>query len=129
MRAHQISVFLENTPGRLESLCEALSRAGVNLETITITENGDHGIVRMIVKNVDAGIDALKAAGFTPKKVDVLAVEVSDTPGALSALLKKTRNAGVNVEYMYAMTKPNGTRPVMIMSFKDIDAAERILAQ
>lgn len=129
MRINQISVFLENTPGRLESLCKALADAGVNINTITIIENGEYGIVRMIVDKPDAGVDALKAAGFMPKKVEVLAVEVDDTPGALLRLLEKTREGGVNIEYMYALTKPLAVRPVMIMSFKDIAAAEKSLAK
>ena len=127
MRTTQISVFLENTLGRLESLCKTLADAGVNLETLTITESAQNGIVRMIVSDPDAAVAALKAQGFTPKRVEVLAVEVDDKPGALLALLEKMKNAGVNVEYMYAMTKPASTRPTMIMSFKDVDAAEKIL--
>lgn len=127
MRTTQVSVFIENAPGRLESLCKALADAGVNLETITITETADHGIVRMIVSDSDRAVEALKAGGFTPKKIDVLAVEVDDTPGSLLALLQKMRAAGVNVEYMYALTKPKSSRPTMIMSFKDIAAAEALL--
>lgn len=127
MRINQVSVFLGNTPGRLESMCKSLADAGVNMETLTITESADHGIVRMIVSDPDKAVEALSAQGFTPKKVEVLAVEVDDTPGALLAVLQKTRQAGVNVEYMYDMTKPFSSRPMMIMSFKDIDAAEKIL--
>ena len=69
----------------------------------------------------------MQEGGFSCKLVDVLAVEVSDKPGALYELLKKTKDAGVNLEYMYAMTKPLSQNPLMLMSFKDIDAAEKIL--
>ncbi|MBO5254216.1 MAG: amino acid-binding protein [Opitutales bacterium] len=127
MRINQVSVFLGNTPGRLESLCKALADASVNLETLTITESADHGIVRMIVSDADRAVEVLSKQGFTPKKVEVLAVEVDDTPGALLKLLQKTREAGVNVEYMYDMSKPSSTRPLMVMSFKDMDTAEKIL--
>ncbi len=127
MRIQQISVFLENTLGRLETMCQALAQANVNLDTITITETAEFGIVRIIVDDVEKGIDVLKEAGFSPKKVDVLAVEVDDTPGALLKLLQKTRAKGVNVEYMYALTKKSSGRPVMVMSFKDLDVAEKAL--
>ena len=127
MRIQQISVFLENTLGRLETMCQALAQANVNLDTITITETAEFGIVRIIVDDVEKGIDVLKEAGFSPKKVDVLAVEVDDTPGALLKLLQKTRAKGVNVEYMYALTKKSSARPVMVMSFKDLDVAEKAL--
>ena len=127
MRIQQISVFLENTLGRLETMCQALAQANVNLDTITITETAEFGIVRIIVDDVEKGIDVLKESGFSPKKVDVLAVEVDDTPGALLKLLQKTRAKGVNVEYMYALTKKSSGRPVMVMSFKDLDVAEKAL--
>lgn len=127
MRIQQISVFLENTLGRLETMCLALAQANVNLDTITITETAEFGIVRIIVDDVEKGVEVLKEAGFSPKKVDVLAVEVDDTPGALLKLLQKTRSEGVNVEYMYALTKKSSGRPVMVMSFKDLDIAEKAL--
>ncbi|MBR4598278.1 MAG: hypothetical protein IKO42_07785 [Opitutales bacterium] len=127
MRITQISVFLSNSLGRLESVCKTLADAAVNINTITILESGDYGIVRMIVDKPSQAREALQAAGFSCKEVEVLAVEVADEPGALYKLLEKTKNAGVNLEYMYAMTKPSGQNPLMIMSFKDIALAEKIL--
>lgn len=68
----------------------------------------------------------LKDNGFFAKLVEVLAIEVEDKPGELSKILRKASEVGLNVEYMYAMTRPVNDKPVMVMSFKDIDAAERI---
>ncbi len=127
MRMTQLSVFLTNSLGRLESMTKTLADASVNINTITILESGDYGIVRMIVDKPEDACKVLQEGGFSCKLVDVLAVEVSDKPGALYELLKKTKDAGVNLEYMYAMTKPLSQNPLMLMSFKDIDAAEKIL--
>ena len=127
MRLNQISVFLENAPGRLEKVCKALSDAGVNLDTLMTIETADFGIVRLIADDPDAAERALKNEGIAASKIEVLAVEVEDRPGALLKILSKMRSKGVNVEYMYAMTKPLAKNSVMVMSFKDIDAAEKIL--
>ena len=127
MRIKQISVFLENTPGHLEKVCRVLADASVNLQTITIAETKDYGIVRAIVDAPEKASEALKENGFFAKLVDVLAIEVEDKPGSLSAILKTASDSGLNVEYMYAMTRPIHDKPVMIMSFKDIDTAERVL--
>jgi len=127
MRIKQISVFLENTPGHLEKLCKVLADAQINLQTITIAETKDYGIVRAIVDKPEEAITALKDNGFFAKSVDVLAVEVDDKPGALSAILKRTSDVGLNIEYMYALTRSDSGKPVMVMSFKDLDAAESIL--
>ena len=126
MRLKQISVFLENTPGHLEKVCRVLADAGINLQTITIAETKDYGIVRAIVDNPEKAAQALKENGFFAKLVEVLAIEVEDKSGALSKILKHTAEVGLNIEYMYAMTRPVNGKPVMVMSFKDIDAAERI---
>ena len=126
MRIKQISVFLENTPGHLEKVCKALAEAGINLHTITISETKDYGIVRAIVDDPEKAARTLKDNGFFAKLVEVLAIEVEDKPGELSKILKKASEVGLNVEYMYAMTRPVNDKPVMVMSFKDIDAAERI---
>lgn len=127
MRIQQISVFLENKQGRLENLCQVLADANVNIDTITITETAEFGIIRLIVEEVDRAVEVLKAAGFSPKKVDVLAIEVEDAPGGLCKLLQKTRAKGMNVEYIYALMQKSTGRPVMVMSFKDLDAAEAAL--
>lgn len=126
MRIKQISVFLENTPGHLEKVCKALAEAGINLHTITISETKDYGIVRAIVDDPEKAARTLKDNGFFAKLVEVLAIEVEDKPGELSKILRKASEVGLNVEYMYAMTRPVNDKPVMVMSFKDIDAAERI---
>ena len=127
MRLKQISVFLENTPGHLEGVCKAVADAGVNLRTITIAETKEYGIVRAIVDKPEEAAAALKEAGFFAKIIEVLAVEVDDTPGALLSILKKASAAGLNIEYMYALTRPQNGNPVMVMSFKDLDTAEKIL--
>ena len=127
MRIQQLSVFLENTPGHLRKVCQTLAEADINLCTITIAETKEYGIMRAIVDKTDAAAEALKRAGFFSKVVDVLAVEVEDKPGALLSVLKKAADFGLNVEYMYALTRPSNDNPVMVMVFKDIDAAEKIL--
>lgn len=128
MRLKQISVFLENTPGHLEGVCKAVADAGVNLRTITIAETKEYGIVRAIVDKPEEAAAALKEAGFFAKIIEVLAVEVDDTPGALLSILEKASVAGLNIEYMYALTRPFKDKPVMVMSFKDIDTAEKLLS-
>ncbi len=126
MKIKQVSIFLENTPGHLEKACKALADGGINIQTITIAETKDYGIVRTVVDKPEEAVEILKNAGMVAKIVDVLAIEVDDTPGALLAILNKTAEAGVNIEYMYALTHPFKDKPVMVMAFKDVDAAEKI---
>ena len=90
MKIKQVSIFLENTPGHLEKACKALADGGINIQTITIAETKDYGIVRTVVDKPEEAVEILKNAGMVAKIVDVLAIEVDDTPGALLAILNKT---------------------------------------
>ena len=123
----QLSVFLENSPGHLKRMCEILAAAGINIETLTIAETNNFGVVRAIVDKPEAAAGALAQGGFAAKLVDVLAIEVADTPGALLAILDKAQAAGLNIEYMYALTKGRAGVATMIMRFPDTARAEAVL--
>ena len=55
MNITQISVFLENRPGRLAHLLSVLSDAGVNLRALAVADTADFGIARVIVDEVEQG--------------------------------------------------------------------------
>ncbi len=95
----QLTVFLENSEGRLADLCRTLADAGVNMSALTIAETSDYGIVRIICDNVFHAVDVLDEAGFRATKTKVLAVEVPDRPGALAELLEALGSTKVNIEY------------------------------
>ncbi len=123
----QVSVFLENTPGHLRKVCSVLADAGVNLQTLTLAESRDYGIVRIIADTPEGAIEALSKAGIAAKLIDVVAVEVADRPGALLGILDKAAQGGLNLDYMYAMTRGINGNPLMIMRFGDAQKAAEIL--
>ena len=97
----QLTVFLENSEGRLADLCRTLADANINMSALTIAETSDYGIVRIICNDVFRAVDVLDEAGFRATKTKVLAVEVPDRPGALAELLEALGSTGVNIEYGY----------------------------
>ncbi len=102
MLVNQVAVFLENRKGRLHALLEALSDAGVNVESLNIADTRDFGIVRLVTADNDKAEIALKAAGFTTARGDLVGIEVPDKPGSLTATLGKLSEEGVNLEYVYS---------------------------
>jgi hypothetical protein len=123
MKLHQISVFLENTPGQLKQACDRLAEAGLNMLTLSLADTKSFGILHIIVQDWQRARDILKEAGFAVNVVEVLAVEVPDRPGGLAAILGPAEAAGLNVEYMYAFAFGRGDKAVMILRFSDIEAA------
>jgi len=129
MNITQLSVFLENKPGRLQFILKVLTDADVNIQTITIAELADFGILRMIVNKPDIAINALKAEHITCSKTEVLAVAIDDQPGALLRLIDSFSKRSINIEYMYAFTDRHDERPIMILRFEDIELAKKALTE
>ncbi|MEM0214376.1 MAG: ACT domain-containing protein [Archaeoglobaceae archaeon] len=122
----QLSVFVENKPGRLASVTEVLFRRGVNLRAFMIADAGDFGIIRMVVDKTEEAYNALKSAGFTVTLNEVLAVEVEDKPGELYRISKALGDEGINIDYVYAFTSEKH-KALIIFRVDDISRAKAIL--
>lgn len=129
MNVTQVSLFLENKPGHLQSALKVLADEKINILTLTIAEVSDFGIVRMIVNNPDRAVHALKENRFTCSTTDVLAIELTDEAGSLLAALDTFSKRQLNIEYMYAFTEKRGDKAVMIFRFDDIEAAKKALQE
>lgn len=129
MNITQLSVFLENKPGRLQHILKVLADRAINIQTLTIAEVSDFGILRMIVNKPDEAYAALKAEHVTCSRTDVLAVALEDTPGALHRLVDAFSKRSLNIEYMYAYTDRHGEHSIMIFRFDDIEAAKQALQE
>lgn len=123
MKLKQLSVFLENKPGRLREACGILADNNINLITLSLADTEQFGILRLIVNDSDAAKAALQEAGIVAKITEVIAVEVKDEPGGLSDVLKVEEDAGISVEYMYAFTIKSGENAVLLFRFDDMDKA------
>ncbi|MCL2473483.1 MAG: amino acid-binding protein [Alphaproteobacteria bacterium] len=123
----QLSVFLENSPGSLLRLTEALAQAEVNLRALTVSENADFGIVRILVHDIEHAASVVKAANFICSQTDVVAVEIPDRTGGLFSVLKEFENKGLNIEYMYSLQVRSKDKAVMIFRFKDTEKALNVI--
>jgi len=128
MGIKQISVFLENTTGRLSEVTKTLANAKINLRAISIADTADFGILRLIVDKNDEAINALTAAGFTTRQTDVVAVEIEDVPGSLAMLMDVFQQSQVNIEYLYASLEGQVGKAVVIFKLEDHEKGQSILA-
>ena len=123
MRIPQLSLFLENKPGRAIVPCRLLADAGINVVTLSLADTQQFGVLRLIVREWQRAREVLEGAGLVVAVTEVLAIEVVDRPGGLVELLGIFEKAGINVEYMYAFTARLGNRAVLVFRFDDLDAA------
>ncbi|MBS1227568.1 MAG: amino acid-binding domain protein [Proteobacteria bacterium] len=123
----QISIFMENTTGRLADVTALLAKSGINLRAISIADTADFGILRMVADQPDAAVALLKAAGFAARETDVIAVEVPDQPGALARIMALFRDEGVNIEYLYASLEHSADQAVIVLKVDDVAAGLAML--
>lgn len=123
MKALQLSIFLENQPGRLAEVMAVLARAGINIRALSLADTSEFGVLRLIADKLEAARAALNEQGFRAQVTEVAAVEVPDRPGALSRVLTAFHTAGVTVEYMYAYVAPSARGAIMIFRLSDSDLA------
>jgi len=130
MKATQISVFLENRPGRLLHLLEVLAAANVNCQALSVADTADFGIARIMVDDVERAMKAIREAGLTAATTEVLRAEVPDTPGGLMrAVIEPLAKAGVNIEYIYAYSERSEGKAVVVLKVDDIGRAMAALGE
>jgi hypothetical protein len=127
MKVTQISIFLENTGGRIAEATSILAEAGINIRAMSLADTTDFGVLRLIVSDVDKAEKALKDQGFAVGKTNVVAVQVEDKPGGLNAILQILAAADINVEYIYAFLR-DMDKAVMIFRFNNTDQALKVLS-
>ena len=129
MTLNQISVFLENRPGGLQLLTDALARKNINMRALSLAEAAEFGIVRIIVDDTEAASAALQAESYVYTVTKVLGVAIPDEPGGLNRVLRVLSQGGINVEYMYAfLGGRDAAHAYMIFHVQDVKAAVAALA-
>jgi len=122
--AQQLSVFLENAPGRLNDMTRALGEGNINMHALFVADTSDFGVARIICDKTDAAASILRDAGFSVTTNEVVAIEISDEPGALAKLFQATTDAGVEISYTYCLVDPNTKKAVSFCRFKQARAIE-----
>lgn len=127
MKLKQIVVSIENAPGRLHEVTDALGKAGINLRALNLVDTGAFGQLRLLVSDVAKARRILMKMQISAFENEVVAAEIEDQPGSLANLLKPLKEANVNVVFMYAFIGFSQGKAVMIFRFSDNDKAVKIL--
>lgn len=127
MLVKQLSVFVENKPGRLCAVIEELGKNNIDISALSLADTSEYGIVRLIVNKPDEAKAILRETGVIVKLADVVAVPMDDTPGGLSKILAVFADNNVNVDYMYAFAGATSGKALMVVRVSDASLAEKAL--
>lgn len=127
MMIKQLSVFVQNEPGRLVQVTDILHKANINISALSLAETEEYGILRMIVSDIDLAAETLRQNGYKVKAIDVICLVTPDVPGALNEKLKLLAAEKVDVIYMYGYSSDGKAR--LILKTSDPNRAAEILEQ
>ncbi|MDB6171295.1 MAG: hypothetical protein JWL59_606 [Chthoniobacteraceae bacterium] len=127
--AKQLSVFLDNKPGTLSKVCDALAAAKINIYALTISDTIDHAVVRMVVSDPITALHLFGDRGVLVVENDVLMLENSNKPGALASIAEKLAKARINIEYAYLATSPGAKLGLLILRVKNPTKALALLSE
>ena len=122
----QLSIFLENRTGRINEVARILGANGINMQAFSMAETADFGLLRVIVFDVEKAAEVLREASFAVMVTDVLCINCSNVPGALSAVLEKLASNDIFIEYMYAYS--DGDVANVVIRPNKIEEAVKVLA-
>ncbi len=120
----QLSVFIENKQGRLGEVLQVLKDNQVNIQSLSLADTTEYGLLRLIVDKPEVGKEKLFQAGFSSMLTDVLIVDVPHSPGSLQTVLKVIAEKEINVEYMYGLTI-KGDMASIVMKTDDLVKASK----
>ena len=127
MIVKQVSVFVENTVGRLAGLTKILAENDIDLKASTIAETVDFGILRCIVEDPEKTVKILIENGFTASLSEVIGVSLEDKAGGLHHVLALLADSGIAVNYIYSTIKSAEGKAIIMMKVADSDKAVEVL--
>ncbi|HDS16151.1 MAG TPA: amino acid-binding protein [Proteobacteria bacterium] len=127
MSITQLSIAIDNTPGRLNQICEILEKEQINIKGIMACSELDPHRLKVIVDTPEQAYNVLMANGFAVYSKEVIAVGTPDHPGGLNVVLRALKEARVNVETLYPYITLKGEDAILIIEVDDIQRAKEIL--
>ena len=127
MYIKQLSIFVENKPGRLQHVMQTLSEGGVNIRALSIADTTDFGVLRIIVDDTEKACEIVRKEGVVAKVTNVIAVYVDDRTGGLASVLGVIAEAGIDIKYMYVFLGRIEGKALTILKVDDDAKAEQVL--
>ena len=127
MNLKQIVISIENAPGRLFEVTNALGKAGINLRALNLVDTGAFGQLRLLVSDVAKARRILMKMEIPAFVNEVVAAEIEDKPGSLAKILQPLTDTGIYVVFMYAFIHFSQGKAVMIFRFSNNEKAIEVL--
>ena len=122
----QLSVSLENVPGKLSEVSDYLGDNGINIIALSVADTADISAIRFVASDPEKAVNVLRSHGYSVRVTEVLAVEAPNHPGGLNAVLKPLKEMRINVNYLYTCLG-GGENTVLIVGVDKMEDAIQVM--
>ena len=123
----QFSLFLAGKPGMLASICRELGKAKINIEAMTMMDAQEHGVLRLIASAPDKAGPVLRHLNIPMAETEVLAVPMSNRPGAVANVLERLSAHHIHISYVYCTSGARGGKAVGIFKVGNVQKAMKVI--
>ncbi|MDF5719617.1 MAG: amino acid-binding protein [Rhizonema sp. PD37] len=123
----QLTIALENYPGRLAAVSSAIANQNINIEAISLIDCIEQGLIRIVVSEPVTCKKLLVSQGFYVIEAEIVAVEITDGLGQLARLTQAMTDAKINIEYTYGSSVRSGEKMHLILKVSDLDKAYQVI--
>lgn len=123
----QLSIFLENTKGRLAEVLSLLAELNINLRALSLADTKDYGVLRIIVDDPEEATEKLREREVVVSLTPVWVLKVPDRAGGLSEVLNQLVEQDIVVEYMYAFVEKAKEQAQVVIRVQDQKMMEKVM--
>ena len=123
----QLAIFLDNRPGMLARVADALAEAKINIYAITTSDTVDHTVIRLVVSDYRKALHVFEEHGTLVVEDDVVMIDGSNKPGELASIAHRLAEAKVNIEYCYSATPAESKKGLLILRVSNPAKALKVL--
>jgi hypothetical protein len=125
----QITVFLENKPGRLANVLGALAEQKVNLTALSVMDKHEHSVLRITSDDPAKTVQIIQKLNAPFTEADVLLVELKNQPGALAHICEVLAAEHINIDYAYCSSGGRNGKVYGIFKVSNTEKAVRVVGQ
>jgi hypothetical protein len=125
--ASQVTVFVENKPGRISRIARILGDEGIDIRAVTVSDMGDYGLINVITNDPDKTESILSADGYSVSRKQVIAIIMDDRPGGLADISEYLHENEINITNAYGFILERKERAVLILEVDDYARSESLI--
>ena len=104
----QVTLKVKNKPGELNRICETLGNKGINITTMLGGGQENNGFIHLITEDSTTTAKAFEHNDYETTVKDILTIKINDKPGELAKITRKLAHYGINVNWIYLITREKG---------------------